>query len=76
MWLGYPNTISIIDDSDTMCNKSCDNCPSVFLCDACSYTIYTFHVLCNILTLSLMNPGHVNYLHYAVYCYNCVVFLQ
>jgi hypothetical protein len=23
-----------------------------------------------------MNPGHVNYLHYAVYCYNCVGFLQ
>jgi hypothetical protein len=23
-----------------------------------------------------MNPGHVNYLHYVVYCYNCVGFLQ
>jgi hypothetical protein len=23
-----------------------------------------------------MNPAHVNYVHYAVYCYNCVGFLQ
>jgi hypothetical protein len=47
-----------------------------FFCRTCSYTIYTVHVLCNILTVSVMNPGHVNYLHYAVYCYHCVGFLQ
>jgi hypothetical protein len=47
-----------------------------FLCHTCFYTTYTFYVLCNILTVSVMHPGHVNYLHYAVYCYNCVGFLQ
>jgi hypothetical protein len=73
MWL--PNTISIIGDSETMCSKSRNNCPSLF-CHTCSYTIYTFHVLCNILIVSVMNSGHLNYLHYAVYFYNCVGFLQ
>jgi hypothetical protein len=47
-----------------------------FLCHTCSYNIYTSHVLCNILTVSVMNPGHVNYLHYAVYCCSCVGFLH
>jgi hypothetical protein len=75
MLFGYPNTISIIGDSETMCSKSCNNCPSLF-CHTCSCTIYTFHVLCNILTVSVMNPGHVKYLHYAVHCYNCATFLQ
>jgi arginine exporter protein ArgO len=37
--------------------------PMTFLCHTCSYTIYAFHFLCNILTVSVMNPGHVNYLH-------------
>jgi hypothetical protein len=30
MWLGYPNSISIIGDSETVCSKSCNNCPSLF----------------------------------------------
>jgi hypothetical protein len=47
-----------------------------FLRHTCSYTICTFYVLCNILTVSVMIPGYVNYLHYAVCCYNCVGFLQ
>jgi hypothetical protein len=36
MWLGNPNTILIIGDSETMCSKSCDNYPSLF---------YVIHVL-------------------------------
>jgi hypothetical protein len=75
MWLGNPNTISIIGDSETMCRKAVIIAHH-FLCNTYSYTVYTFHVLCNILTVSVMNPDHVNYLHYALYCYNCVGFPQ
>jgi hypothetical protein len=67
MWLCYPNTMSIIGDSETMCSKSCNNCPSLFYVIR-PYAVCTFHFLCNILTVSVMNPGHVNYQHYAVYC--------
>jgi hypothetical protein len=74
--VAWQSQYNFIGDSEKMCSKSCNNCPSLFLCHTCSYTIYTLHVLCNILIVSVMNPGHVNYLHYAVYCYNCVGFVQ
>jgi hypothetical protein len=68
MWLGYPNTISIIGDSEMICSKSSNNSPLLFYVIHV-LTLCTFHVLCNILTVSVMNPkGYVNYLHYAVYC--------
>jgi hypothetical protein len=63
MWLGYPNTISIIGDFETMCGKSCNNCPSLFYVIHV-LTLYIHSPFC--VTVSVMNPGHVAYLHYAV----------
>jgi hypothetical protein len=76
MLLGYPNIISIIGDSETMCSKICNNCPLLFYVIHV-LTLYIHSTNCvTFLTVTVMNSGHVNYLHYAVYCYNCVGLLQ